>query len=445
MIGRVSDFENRYSSVVFRAISAALLMALASAVASPAFARSGKEEEVPVTRVMRGDVDLKVYTTGELRATRSAMLTAPPVAGGTLQIIHLVKTGTIVKAKDMVIEFDPTEQEFNLAQNRSELMQAEQEISKAKADSAVHDAQDQVALLKAKFAVRQAELDVTRNELLPAIDAKKNLLALEEAKRALAQLEQDIKSRAASNRAALAVSEEKRNKARIAMQTAQQNIDNMRVPSPINGLVEVRQNREAAGGFVSAGMTLPAYREGDQVFPGAFIAQVLDTDDMEISAKVNESDRANLKAGQQVEVHVNALPGVNFAGKVKVVAGTASGDMWGGDTLRKFDASVQLNKPDERLRPGFTAQLVILGNQIKDALYLPRQAIFEKNGKPVVYVKNGSDFEARDVKVKYRTESRVAIEGLKEGAEVALVNPETLSKKPRKVTGPLPAMGGGPR
>ena len=68
------------------------------------------------------------------------------------------------------------------------------------------------------------------------IDAKKNLLALEEAKRALAQLQVDVQSHTTSNQAALALSEEKRNKARLAMQLAETNIQNMRVKAPIDGL-----------------------------------------------------------------------------------------------------------------------------------------------------------------------------------------------------------------
>ncbi len=416
---------------------------LTAAVSTPLFAWAQKDNEtVPVARVVRGEVDLKVHTRGELRATRSQMLVAPPFGGGTLQIIHLAKTGTRVKSGDVVIEFDPSEQQYNLEQNRSELLQAEQEITKAKADATVQNAQDQVALLKAKFAVRQAELDVSRNELVSAIDAKKNLLKLEEARRELAQLEQDIKSHAASNRAAIAVSEEKRNKARLAMKQAQQNIDSMRVRSPLNGFVEVMENRDAAGGFFFTGMTLPDYREGDQVRPGSFVAQVMDADQMELQGKVDEADRANLKAGQSVDAQVDALPGETFRGKVKSVAGTASSNMWGGDSSRKFDAIFQLDKPDPRLRPGFTAQLTVLSGQVKDALYLPRQAVFEKDGKPVVFVKGRNGFEARSIQVKYRTESRVAIEGLKEGTEVALVNPEELAKKPGKTLGPLtPAMG----
>ena len=60
-----------------------------------------------------------------------------------------------MKKDDVVIEFDPSEQEFNLEQAKSDLAQGEQEITKAKADAAVQTSQDQVDLLKAKFDVRQ--------------------------------------------------------------------------------------------------------------------------------------------------------------------------------------------------------------------------------------------------------------------------------------------------
>ena len=53
------------------------------------------------------------------------------------------------------------------------------------------------------------------------MEAQKNVLSLEEAKRRLAQLEEDVKSRAATNQASLAVVQEKRNKAMIGMQRAQ--------------------------------------------------------------------------------------------------------------------------------------------------------------------------------------------------------------------------------
>ena len=171
---------------------------------------------------------------------------------------------------------------------------------------------------------------MSKNELLSAIDAKKNLLTLDEAKRHLAQLEQDIKSRTASGQATIAVSEAKRNKARVAMLQAQANIDKMTLRAPLDGLVAVKENADSTGGMFFSGMVLPEYREGDQVWPGRLVAQVVDVDEMEIQAKVDENDRANINPGQPVEVRIDALPGQTYTGKVKTVAGMASSNFWGG-------------------------------------------------------------------------------------------------------------------
>jgi HlyD family secretion protein len=423
-----------------------LLLLVAGAAVAVALQRLHKpQQEVPTTRVRRGDFNSKVYTTGELRAGRSAMLMAPAV-GGSLRIIHLTPTSTPVKAGDMVVEFDPSEQEFSLEQNRSELAQAEEEIAKAKADAAVQAAQDQVDLLKANFDVRRAELEVSRNELVSAIDAKKNLLSLEEAKRRLAQLEQDIKSHSTSNQASIAVAQEKREKARIAIRQAEENIANMRLRASLNGIVVVKENREASGGFYFTGMRLPEYREGDEVGPGAFVAEVLDVEQMEIQAKVDETDRAALNAGQPVEVRLDALPGKLFPGRLKDVAGMATRNFWGGaQASNKFDAVIKLDRREPQVRPGLTAQAVITGDEVKAVLCLPRQALFEKDGNPVVYVRNGAKFEARKVKVTHRSESQVAVEGVTEGTEVALVNPEEEGRKPAKGLSPAGPMvrGGG--
>ncbi len=201
--------------------------------------------EVPTARVKRGDLDMQVYVTGELRASHSEMLTVPPIGGGALQITHLLHTGAAVKKGDLVMEFDPSEQHYKVDQNRSELLQAEQEITKAKADAEVVAAQDKVALLKARFDVRRAELDVQKNELVSTIDARKNELALEGARRVLAELEQDVKSRSASNQARISLAEEKRNKAKLAMDQAQDSINKMRVTAPMDGLVALGEERRS--------------------------------------------------------------------------------------------------------------------------------------------------------------------------------------------------------
>src|SRR5438094_8250362 len=340
-----------------------LLTLAASSVACRQASALAGEVDVPTAVVKEADVQLKVLTTGALRTKESRAVAAPPIAGGTLQIIKLARFGSQVHKGDVVLEFDPSEQEYNLAQSRSDLMQAEQEIAKSKADAAVQTAEDQTALLKAKYAVRRAELEVSKNELISTIDAQKNLLALEEAKRALAQLQQDIQSHSASNQAALALTEEKRHKAQLAMEQAEQNIKNMHITAPIDGLVVIHGNRDSTGGFFMDGMTLPDYHVGDQVNPGSSIAEVIDISHLEVSAQVSETDRTNLKAGQSVDVKIDALPGESFSGKVQTVGGATSHEVRDENSQHKFDVAIQLDKTDARLRPGFAVRLGILGDK----------------------------------------------------------------------------------
>jgi HlyD family secretion protein len=399
---------------------------------------------MPTAKVRQGNLKLDVRTTGELQSGQSVMLFAPPVGGGTLQIVHLDPDGTAVKPGDVVLQFDPSEQEYNLETNRSDLKEAQQEMAKAKAQTAVQNSDDRLALLKAKYAVREAELQVQKNPLLAAIDAKKNVLALDQAKRGLAQLQQDIQSHQASNQAAIQVAQAKFDKAKITMDRAVQNIKNMKVRAPIAGVVKILQNSEATGGFYFTGMTIPEFRDGDQAWPGTPIIDILEMSGMKITAKVTETDRPSVRVGEPVEIRVDAIPNEVFSGKVLTIAGVALKSIWEASPTGKFDLTVGFDHPDPRLRPGFTAHLTLAGEQVKNALYVPRVAIFEKNGKPLVYVKKHGDFVPREVKVKAESSAWAVIEGPAAGDEVALVNPAEQSR-PRSGAAAGPAIQGGRR
>jgi len=424
------------------AVVAVVVCAVAGVVAAARrVAPSTSPTDVPTGRVKRGDLDMKVLVTGELKASHSEMLAAPPIGGGALQITRLLHTGSGVKKGDVVMEFDPSEQNYKLDQNRSELLQAEQEITKAKADAAVTTAQDRVALLKARFDVRRAELEVQKNELVSTIDARKNQLTLEGAKRVLTELEQDVKSRTASNQATISLAEEKRKKAKLAMEQAQSNIDKMRVVAPMDGLVALEKNE--GEGFFFSGMSLPEFREGDQVEAGRTVGQVIDPNGMDLVAKVGELERNRIKEGQSADIQLDALPGTIFHGTVKTVAGNNARRFWDEDTSTKFEVAITLAATDPRMRPGLTAQVSIHSDARKNVLYVPRQALFLKDNKRLVYVRRGSNFETHEVKIQAENESRSAIEGIEAGTEIALVDP-TAPRKAATTGSALPSGGGAP-
>jgi HlyD family secretion protein len=400
---------------------------------------------IPTARVVKGPLELNVHATGELRAGRTVSLITPAV-GGMLRIVRMVPTGVAVKAGDVVVEFDPADQLYALEQARTDLAEAEQEIAKMKADHEVQLAQDAVDLLTARFAVRRAELDAQGNEFISPIDAQKNVLSLEEARRRLAQLEEDVKSRSVTSQASMQVLEEKRHKAQLAMQRAQQVIDSLVLKAPVDGVVSVKENPDAAGGIIFYGMVLPEYREGDSVWPGRPIVDVIESGRMELRAKVDEADRGSLVEGQPAEVFVDSIPDRKFTAKVGSLAALASrGGFFesSAGVSRLFDVTFQFDQPDPRLKAGASARVFIKGKTV-DALHVPRQAVFEKSGRNYVFVKVGDRFEPRDVKVVQLTESRIVIEGIDEGTEIALVDPEKATNpNPSAIaSSPLPAGGG---
>ena len=112
------------------------------------------------------------------------------------------------------------------------------------------------------------------------------------------------------------------------------------------------------------------------------------------------------------------LPAKTFAAKVGALSGLASraGFFEASSVTRQFDVTFQFDKPDPRMKAGASARVAIDGKELRDALTVPRQAVFQKNGKTHVFVKVGERFEQREVKIIQRTESRVALEGLTEGS-----------------------------
>ena len=436
------------------------LMVLATTVSCAEIARltgiKKAESTIPVARVVREPVEAKIYTLGELHPARTATIVAPPVAGGMLQIAHLVETGTFVEQGDIVVQFDPSEQEYNLEQSNSQLEEAEQQIKKMKADQAVRVAQEKVSLLKAQYEVQRAELKVKGNDLLSGIEARKNVLSLMEAKRKLEQLQRDIKSHANSDAADLAMQNAAHTKAMLAMNLAQQFIDNLTCRAPISGIVVVGQSIEAlvsASGsiYISSDMDIPKYQPGSPAYPGRAIASIQEVDQLEIAAKVIETDRANIESGQGIEVIVDSKPMTTYKGKIKSLAQSALSSENASTTLdyiealstRSFPVSFQVDTNGDRLNLGVTARVIIMGKNVSDALSIPRQALHQKEGKSVVYVRQMDGFKPREVQVKYLTESRAVIEGIDEGTEVALVNPEKEKNKTADRTEPLKSILGG--
>jgi multidrug efflux pump subunit AcrA (membrane-fusion protein) len=388
---------------------------------------------LPVTRVKRGDVTITVDARGELQGGNSEMLIAPMVGGSDLAITFLRTPGELVKEGDVVVEFDTTEQEFKLREAEADLAEAEQQVAQAEATAEATDEESRYALLQAQTQTRVAELEVRRNPIMATIVARQNTLALEAAGDKLRQLEQDLASRQANNKASIAIQEAARRKARVAAETARRNIESMTLKARSSGYVNIQQN--TGQNMIFWGMQLPIFQTGDSVRSGMAVAQIPDLKNWDVTAKIGELDRGHLSAGQDVSVAVIALAGKSFAGKVKEMGGT-SGPPWD----RHFECKIMLKDPAPELRPGMSTRIQITTGVITNALWVPSQALFESDGRAFVYAQTPNGFMPHDVKLVQRSDSQVVLSGLREGQLVALANPDQMSKKAETGGGAMRAL-----
>ena len=326
-----------------------LLLRIATVLAAGALVAGGyfawqsipeDEQRFALAEVQRGDLVVKTYLRGELRAVRSLTLTAPNI-GTQSQITQLAPTGALARHGDLIFELDDSERVAALEDSLLTVEQIQENLKKAEAELEIRKSQDEVEIVQANFQVRRAELEVQRNELLADIDARKNELTLEEAQRRKQKLEADIKNRLMQREAELAVLREQLNKAQLDVDRDERRIAQSRVLAPLTGLVAILQNRSGGrGGF---GQSLPEIREGDQIPAGMSVAQLLDLSEMELLTRVEESERANLREGQEVVIRLDAIPDKTVTGTIKRLGNTASANIFSGEATKKFECVIGID------------------------------------------------------------------------------------------------------
>lgn len=390
--------------------------------------------DVPTVRVQRGDVSLTVFAKGEVRGGNSQALTAPMTGAAELHIRSMLPNGAAVKPGDTVVEFDKTDQEFALSEAESDLAEAEQHILQATAQLQADTEETKYELEKAQSDLELAELEARKNPILAAITAKQNDLAVAVAKDKLAQLKQDSANKKETDEAGIKMQMAGQGKAQAKVFTARQNIQSMTLKAERGGYVSIRSNSNV--NMIYSGMILPTFQVGDSVRPGMAVAEIPDLTHWEVAANIGELDRGHLSVGDKVNLTVVALPYQKLRGHVTDL-GSVSGTPWD----RHFECKLALDDAPKELRPGMSAEVEITTETMKNALWLPAQALFESDGKMYVFLRSGKTFARKDVTLVRRNETKVVLNGLQQGQEVALANPtDAMPKKAKQSTGPLEAM-----
>jgi HlyD family secretion protein len=382
---------------------------------------SASSTEIPTTRVKRGKVVITVNARGELQGGNSEMLVAPMTGVDSMPITFLRSAGELVQAGDTVVQFDTTQQEYNLREAESDYAEAEQQVIQADATAKATQQESQYTVLSTQSDVKLAELEVRRNPILASITARQNDLALEAAQNKYRQALQDLKNKQTNADAAIAIQQAALNKAKVTVDTNKTIIASMTLNAKSSGYVNVQANTFTNRLYWGAPM-LP-FQLGDIVRPGMAVAQIPDLKTWEVSANVGELDRGHLSVGQQVSIGVVALPGKSFPGHVKTIGGT-TGSPWD----RHFETRIALDAPAPDLRPGMTSNMVITVEKLNDATWVPAQALFESDGRTFVYLQAKGGFMPHDVALVRRSESQAVITGISEGDLVAMSNPDLQNK-----------------
>jgi multidrug efflux pump subunit AcrA (membrane-fusion protein) len=125
-------------------------------------------------------------------------------------------------------------------------------------------------------------------------------------------------------------------------------------------------------------------------------------------------------------VKIEAVPGKDFTARVDLISVLARVDFSSGwPPVRNFDLGLVLDNPDARIRPGMTATARIAADRLADATLVPAEAIFQKDGRPVVYRLKGSKFDEQPIEILRRGREQAAVSaGVSAGDKLAVRRPD---------------------
>jgi RND family efflux transporter MFP subunit len=377
---------------------------------------AGADANVETAEAVIGDFVDSLTFRGDIKATQSALVTAPTGAG-ELQIVKLARPAVPVSRGDIVVQFDGTQVMRTLQEKRTALRQAEAEIEKARAQAKIDQEATRTEQMKGTYDVERAKLDVGTREVVSSYDAAKAELSLSDAQQRVKEVDARLGASQASQRAEMQGLLYKRDKAAADVALAEKQSRALVVKAPVSGPFMV-QNVWRGPGMESE------YREGDRAWSGAIIAEIPDPSKIYLAARVDEADRGRLKPGMTARVTSDSLPGVEFAAKLVAFSTLARPDYSTWPPPRNFDVNIEFDKEDERIRPGMSATIRVAVDRLEGALLVPTRAVIQTDGQPIVYVATSGGFEARPVTIARRSQEQVAIaSGLKAGERVALRDP----------------------
>ena len=379
---------------------------------NPETEQSGRRQTTAT--VKRVDFVRSFRLTGTVEAVQATTISTPRLAGQnmpSLVITRLIRAGAMVKAGDLIVEFDRQDQLKNALDRRVELNDLEQQIKKKEAEERAARTRDETEIQQAQTSLTRAELEAIKNEFLPKIQVEKNQQTLEEATAKLKQLKTTFELKRKAAEADLQILQIRRDRAENAMKQAESNADKMSIASPIAGMAVLRS--------IWKSNNMAEVQEGEEVRSGMPIVDVVNPEAMRVRAKVNQADINELKVGQAVRIGLDAYPDLGFSGRVAQISPLASRSVLSGK-VRTFVALIDIQGSHPKLMPDLTASLDVELGREPGSLVVPRDAVRRDGQKPIVRVQRSSSLSDHPVTLGTISDHEAVVTaGLEEGAVVA--------------------------
>jgi HlyD family secretion protein len=161
-------------------------------------------------------------------------------------------------------------------------------------------------------------------------------------------------------------------------------------------------------------------KPGDNVAPGSLALRLDDTSHLLVDVLVSEVDVNRIQEGQAAELILDGIPGRTYHGVVADVPAVGE-DVQG---VVSFPVQVEISDADGAIRPGMTAAVTLVVNEVKDALLVPNQALRFENGERVVYVLRDGQYTPVQVRLGATTKDlSQVLEGDLQAGDQVLLNP----------------------
>ena len=402
-----------------------------------------KKVDVPVASAQKGNFEIKISEVGAIEAETSI-----PVYTKTRgKILDIIKEGTKVKKGDFLFSLDPTDLEDRKKNNELDLSSANTTLDTRKSDAYVSDLKTTAEIKKSEADLKLAELklkDAEKNfekyerlrkeNLVLQADYDSKKLDLEQKRVDLkkAQYSLDVTKKSAEM--------EKQNRqssvfnADLQVKIRQQQLDKVvkdiketRAMAPSGGIVFIGEQWSSSG--------LEKIRKGSDVGPWGPVVTLPDLNTLIVKIRVPESEIDKIRMKQKVKFNLESEPKKYYYGEVKEIGKFAqsAGSRWDPNVLQKkfFEVKINIDKNDiASFKPGVTVNAEIFIEEIKDAVYVPIECLFDKDGKKIVYLKSGWGFREKIVEAGKSNDNFIQItKGLSGGEILALKNPVTAKKK----------------